>query len=774
MKRLCGLVTGVMMIALTGCASLTALGTQSGQADSSANDARSVSGNEGADISEYSFEQTEEEGTTEEETEGVPAEGIGFENPRVTVSKGDEFTLDVAVFPEDATLLKRITWSTLNPKVVLADSSGNLKATGGGTTLVLAHMGLLTAVCQVTVEAPLQGISLSDLELDCDRQTTYTLDMQLNPEDTTDEVSPVYASDNTSVVAVDPAGGLHTINPGTAHITVTVGEFEETCEVKVVAHLKKLSFDGKEISLDLGKSTQLSVALSPANTTDEPVLHFSSSAPSVVSVDQDGVVEALSAGSAQITVSAGNISAECTVSVNVPLEGIELVQKQMQLEKGGSGQLETALLPADTTEMPEISYGSSNPAVAVVDAEGLVTAVGAGTAVIFASAGTYSDSCDVRVTAPLQSVSLDKSDVTMWTGESTVLSVGYLPGDTTDDRTVIWVSSDPAVAAVNGGTVQAVSEGTCTITATAGGKSASCIVRVATFVHVAAVSLSEAQITLGSVGETRQLSASVAPANATSPTVTYSSSNAKVASVSSTGLVTAISGGTAVITATADGQAASCTVTVNLPQAQKVIVLDPGHGGSDPGAGYNGLVEKDLNLKVALYCKAYLEEHYSGMVVLLTRSSDVQLAHDETGTDLRARCEYAAGVGADVMVSLHFNSAPGHTSRGALALISKQPAVTAASAALANSILAQLQALGLQNRGALITESSTLFDANGAMDYYAINRICANYGIPGIIVEHCFMDNAADAAFCDSEADLQKLGAADAIGIAAYLGLAAK
>lgn len=773
MKRLCVLITG-LMITLTGCASLTALGTQSGQIDSSSNDAEASSGDEETYTDEVSLGQTEAEETTEEETEAIPVEGISFDDPCVNVSKGDEFTLDVMIFPEDANTPKRIIWSTLNPKIVLADSSGNLRAVGGGTTLVFARMGVLTAVCQVTVEAPLQGISLTDMELDCDHQTTYALDMRLDPEDTTDEISPVYVSDNPSVVAVDPAGGLHTINPGTAHITVTVGEFEETCEVKVVSHLKALSFKEDEISLDMGKSRQLSVALSPVNTTDEPVLRFDSSDPLVVSVDQAGVIEALSAGSAQITVSAGSISAKCTVSVNVPLEGIALEQEQLQLEKGGSAQLELGLLPENTTETPAISYGSSNPAVAVVDEQGMVTAVGAGNAVIYANAGAYSDSCNVQVTSPLQSISLDKADVTMWSGESTVLNVGYVPGDTTDDRAVTWVSSNPAVAAVNGGIVQAVSDGTCTVTATVGRASASCIVRVATFVHVTRVSLSEAQVTLNSVGETRQLSTSVAPANATSPAVTYSSSNAKVASVSAAGVVTAISGGTTVITATADGQTASCTVTVNLPQAQKVIVLDPGHGGSDPGAGYNGLVEKDLNLRVALYCKAYLEEHYSGMVVLLTRSSDVQLAHDETGTDLRARCDYAASVGADIMVSLHFNSAPGHTSRGALALISKQPAVTTASAALANSILAQLQALGLQNRGALITESATLFDANGAMDYYAVNRICANYGIPGIIVEHCFMDNAADAAFCDSEADLQRLGMADAIGIASYLGLAAK
>lgn len=749
---------------------MAAQGAQALQVSSSGNEAETVTEYEETDALETISLQIE----TEEAPQEIPAESISFEKSHVSVLKGDEFTLDVNVFPADANNLKKIKLLTLNPDIVLADSSGNLRAIGSGTARVVAFMGKLSAVCTVTVEAPLQGISLSDLELDCDHQRTYDLDMKLNPEDTTDEILPVYESDDTSVVVVDPAGGLHTINPGTAHITVTVGEFQQTCEVKVVSRLKALAFEQEKLSLDIGTSRQLAVTLSPGNTTDEPVLHFGSSDSSVVAVEQDGTIKALSAGSAKITVSAGEISAQCTVSVQIPFEGVELVQHQLQLEKGSSAVMEVRLLPENTTEIPEITYGSSNPAVVSVDADGTVTALGIGNAVIYANAGSYSDSCNVQVTSALQSVSLDKADITLWSGESTVLNVGYFPQDTTDDRTAVWTSSNPAVASVNNGAVQAVSAGTCTITATVGGKSASCIVRVATYVHVAAISLSESQITLNIVGESRQLSAAVLPINATNPAVTYSSSNAKVASVSAAGLVTAVSGGTAVITATADGWTASCTVTVNLPQAQKVIVLDPGHGGIDPGAGYNGLTEKELNLKVALYCKAYLEEHYTGMVVLLTRSSDVQLAHDETGTDLRSRCDYAASIGADIMVSLHFNSAPGHTSRGALALISKQSNVTAASAVLANSILAQLQALGLQNRGPLITESSTLFDANGAMDYYAINRICAGYGIPGIIVEHCFMDNPGDAAFCDSEADLQRLGMADAIGIAAYLGLAEK
>lgn len=772
MKKQLGVLMMGVMLTLTGCASLAAAGTQNGQIEASGNNVETTGSYKETVQDVIDASGNEEKITQEAET--IPVEGISLSDTRLKVQKGEDFTLDVILYPEDTNAPQKVNWSVMDPTIVMADSDGSLHAVSGGTTLVLARVGVLTAVCQVTVEAPLQDIILEDMELEYNTGTTYRLNMSLDPEDTTDEITPTYISDDTSVLAVDPQGGLHTINTGIAHITVDTGTISETCEVQVVSHLKKLEFSEEILSLDMGKSRQLSVKLSPTNTTDELDLQYESSAPKIVSVDQNGMVTAQSAGSAEITVSAGSVSAKCTVSVNIPVEGLLISNEQIQLQKGGSEKLETELLPENTTETPQITYVSSNSAVAMVDEKGNVTAVGAGTAVIYANAGTFSASCNVQVTAPLQSVVLDKTDVTMWAGETTSLSVTYNPVDTTDDRTVQWISSNPAVATVSGGVVQALSDGTCTITGTVSGKSASCIVRVSTYYHVTGISLSETQITLDTVGASRQLTAGIVPTNATNPVVTYTSSNGKVATVSSTGLVTAVSGGTAVITAAADGVTASCIVTVNLPQAQKVIVLDPGHGGVDPGADYYGLVEKELSLKVALYCKAYLEEHYTGAVVLMTRTTDTQLERDETGTDLRARCQYAAGVGADVMVSLHFNSVASHASQGALVLISKQPGVTSASASLANSILAQLQALGIVNRGPLMTASDTLFDANGALDYYAINRICASYGIPGIIVEHCFVDNASDKTFCDSEEDLQRLGVADAIGIANYLGLQAK
>ncbi len=90
-----------------------------------------------------------------------------------------------------------------------------------------------------------------------------------------------------------------------------------------------------------------------------------------------------------------------------------------------------------------------------------------------------------------------------------------------------------------------------------------------------------------------------------------------------------------------------------LPPVPQVIVLDPGHGGNDSGNTQNGLSEKVLTLDLANRLKVLLEG--KGYRVVLTRTEDKALGPDKT-QDLRARSDTATAVGADLFVSIHFNS----------------------------------------------------------------------------------------------------------------------
>ncbi len=231
------------------------------------------------------------------------------------------------------------------------------------------------------------------------------------------------------------------------------------------------------------------------------------------------------------------------------------------------------------------------------------------------------------------------------------------------------------------------------------------------------------------------------------------------------------------------------TAAVQSAGANAVVVLDPGHGtiksegaGLDPGASYtyNGVKyqEKDLTLKIAQYCKAELET-YAGVKVYMTREGDVT---DKVVT-IKDRVDIAHSYGADVLVSIHLNSAEGDTTSAHGAEVyypntnGANSSVSSEGKKLGAEILKQLTALGLTTHGGedgLHIRNSTedSFEDGSKQDYYGINRYSKEYGFPGIIVEHAYLNNESDFQnYLSSNEKLQKLGVADPTGIANYLGL---
>ena len=162
-------------------------------------------------------------------------------------------------------------------------------------------------------------------------------------------------------------------------------------------------------------------------------------------------------------------------------------------------------------------------------------------------------------------ISLNLPTAEMIIGETVQLQASINPSSATD-KTIMWGSSKQSVATVsNSGLVTAIAEGSSTITASAGGKSATCTVTVSKgVVAVASVTLNKSELNLKK-GESETLVATVNPADATDKTVTWSSSDATIASVNQNGLVTALKSGNVTITAKAGEKTATCTVIVIVP-----------------------------------------------------------------------------------------------------------------------------------------------------------------------------------------------------------------
>ena len=211
------------------------------------------------------------------------------------------------------------------------------------------------------------------------------------------------------------------------------------------------------------------------------------------------------------------------------------------------------------------------------------------------------------------------------------------------------------------------------------------------------------------------------------------------------------------------GLTASSNDVINTGAGNIVIVLDPGHGGYDSGATCGGLLEKNLNLSVAWYCKNALEQ-YSGVTVYMTRYDDTAPGYP-VGEDLINRVNFAQSVGASAIVSIHMNSGGGKGVEVYYPNANFNPTVSDVGRGLANCIYNNIVALGMTGRGIKIRNST---DGDGT-DYYSIIRNAKSRGFAGIIVEHAFIDGDYDKLRDDNF--LRQLGEADARGIAQYFNL---
>ena len=246
----------------------------------------------------------------------------------------------------------------------------------------------------------------------------------------------------------------------------------------------------------------------------------------------------------------------------IPVESISLDQPYATVAVGSIVKLTATVYP-DNATFKTVFWKSSDATVAEVY-NGTVKAIKEGSATITASAGEQTATCVITVQhemIPVESVSLNLTEITIEVGETEALVATVNP-DNADDKTVTWSSSDEAVATVADGVVTAIAEGSAVITASAGGKSASCTVTVPhVYVPVTSIELNKTATTI-QVGGSETLIASVLPETASDKTIAWSSSDEAVAVVSDSGRIVAKAEGTAIITARMGEISATCTVTV--------------------------------------------------------------------------------------------------------------------------------------------------------------------------------------------------------------------
>lgn len=255
----------------------------------------------------------------------------------------------------------------------------------------------------------------------------------------------------------------------------------------------------------------------------------------------------------------------------MPTEVI-LSQTTADMEIDSTLQLSATVIPEEASDKT-VTWTSSNPEIANVDPEGLVTAFSEGEVIITATSQAVESvyaTCVITVTPKIieaEGITLDVTEANLFEGDELILTVTVDPENTTD-KSVTWSSSAPEIATVDNGVVTAIAPGTAIITATtANGLTASCTVTVIEkepeIIYATSITLDKESIE-AETGTVVTLTATILPDDTTDKTVAWSSSDEDIATVDAEGNVTILSVGLAVITATTtDGSnlTAQCTVT---------------------------------------------------------------------------------------------------------------------------------------------------------------------------------------------------------------------
>lgn len=505
--------------------------------------------------------------TQEAKPAPVAVSEVTLSKTELTLQEGESETLTATVKPDDTTD-KTVIWSSSDEAVATVEN-GKVTAVKEGTATITAKAGEKTASCKVTVSknvVSVTEITLNKTELALNEGGSETLVATVKPNNATDK-TVTWSSSNTAIATVDENGKVTAVKEGTATITAKAGEKSATCTVTVsknIIAVTSITLNKTTLSLTEGESETLTATVKPDDATDKTVT-WSTSDSSIATVDQNGKVTAVKAGSATITAQAGEKSATCNVTVSgIPVASITLNKTRVTLHPGETDTLVATISPDNASDQT-ITWTSSYPEAVTVDDNGKITAIAVGASTIHASCGGKSASCEVTVDPiPVAEVSLNKTELSLKEGESETLTATVKPDDATD-KTVTWSTSDASIATVDqNGKVTAVKAGTATITAKAGDKSATCSVTVTG----SRISVSPTSLSFLASGGTKQIQVTSDGDWSVSGLPDWCTLSMSSGSGNATIQLTAVANGGAQRTAQLTFNCAAKTAVVNLTQRE--------------------------------------------------------------------------------------------------------------------------------------------------------------------------------------------------------------
>ena len=504
---------------------------------------------------------------------------VSFKNKSLTIGCGE--SVETAIVYSPATAYSVCTYTSGDPSVATVDPvTGVITGVKAGTVAITAKPQKGTAgVCTVVVCPAPTSVSLSQSSYEIAQGMSMTLVPILSPG-SAGHCS--FESSDPSVVSVDANGVLKGVKAGTATVKVTTyNGFPISCSVTVTPAPASLRYDFTKITMLKGDSIQIPEPTAyDVNGNVCPSTYTYSSSSTRYATVSGSSVKGVKTGTITITAKSYNgKTASFKLTIASSISGLTLVPSAAELYTNGGDYVEQLQLQVGIASgtVATLIYTSSDPSIASVTQDGLVTPLAPGTVTITAKAiSGASTSATITVKHLSTSIKLDAESIELGEGESYQLHPA-LDADSTAILT--YTTTDESVVSVDeNGLMKAVGKGKAVVAVTMqDGTSASMAVNV--LPGPTGIRMNLAGFCLA-VGESIQLNPELTGVEGFYKKLSFSSSNAAVVAVDENGTVMAVAEGEAIITArTCNGLTDSCLVRVAATAEGAQVTFEKDHYG---------------------------------------------------------------------------------------------------------------------------------------------------------------------------------------------------
>lgn len=516
-------------------------------------------------------------------------DGIKITNSSVNMLVGATYQLRAEVSNPAAV----VSWSSSDPSLATVDESGLVtakKRTGTNTPVIIKASQTIDGVvksvtCKVYIQESVTKVTVNPNTAELELGEFKTITATLTPNGLSN-ISLKWLSSDETVFTIADYSDLSCVIKGVGGGTAVLSAINKDnivvgyCTVYVNQPAVGLSISEPTVSVLYRANTtyQLYATVTPVNTSNKELV-WSSSVPTVATVDENGRVTVKKAGVTTIIVQSKDnpaLIATCTFTVLRSVSGISLDEQLVEMYVGETHRVSYTITPSDASNLV-VKWTSLNTSVVTVDGTGLLSAKGTGTSqiMVMTADGNKWATATVTVKQKATGVRLSLTSLTMNKGEYYDLDYTVTPA-TASERTLTWTSLDPKIVTVSmTGRITGRSAGTAVVMVkTESGSTSYCTVTV--IEPVRSIDINPSEITID-VGESYTLEPDFNPINVTNTAVNWYTSDDKVAKISGSGKVTGLAGGTVVITCeTVDGgYKGFCMVTVVEPVID--LRIDPSY-----------------------------------------------------------------------------------------------------------------------------------------------------------------------------------------------------